>query len=209
MKATRFALSTILFFAINSMAGAEDEPPIPTDDFIYCTTCHGVQMMGNAIIKAPRLSGMDAWYVENQLNAFKKGWRGKHEADLPGVDMQPMASALSAGQIKEVAAYVTSTVSSSPSPTIEGDAANGKKLFSTCTACHGVNAEGNVALGSPPLTGLNDWYLVTQLEHFRAGIRGSAPGDIYGMQMRSSVRVLQDEQAVRDIVTYISTLQDH
>ena len=92
--------------------------------------------------------------------------------------------------------------------TVEGDAENGRRHYSTCAACHGVQAEGNIALGSPALTGLNDWYLVTQLEHFKDGTRGSQPGDTYGAQMRASAGLLQDEQAIRDVVAYISTLGD-
>ena len=43
------------------------------------------------------LSGEDAEYVERQLHAFKKGWRGRHERDLNGMEMRPMAEALSVG----------------------------------------------------------------------------------------------------------------
>ena len=164
--------------------------------------------MGNSIIEAPRLSGMDSWYVESQLHSFKRGWRGKHERDLVGMEMQPMAVALSDRQIKEVAAFVAATRSDAPPRTIDGDVDKGKAQFSTCAACHGVRGEGNIALGSPALTGLNDWYLATQLRNFRDGTRGSQPGDIYGMQMRASAGLLSDDEAIRDVVAYIATLRD-
>lgn len=198
----------LLGFLLASMSGAAEDLPIPPDEFVYCTVCHGVQLMGNPILEAPRLSGMDSWYVENQLKAFRKGWRGKHENDVGGMEMQPMAAALTDEQIKEVAAFVAATRSEPPPDTIAGDAARGKALFSTCAACHGVRAEGNVALASPALGGLNDWYLVKQLRKFKDGTRGSRPGDIYGAQMRASVGVLPDDQAIRDVVRYISTLND-
>ena len=76
-------LTAVAMLALTSLARADDELPIPADDYVYCTVCHGIQLMGNPIIRAPRLSGMDSWYVENQLRAFKKGWRGKHERDVP------------------------------------------------------------------------------------------------------------------------------
>lgn len=200
----------VLFsFLLASMSGAAEDLPIPPDEFAYCTVCHGVQLMGNPILEAPRLSGMDSWYVENQLKAFRKGWRGKHENDVNGMEMQPMAAALTDEQIEGVAAFVARTRSDPPAKTITGDAARGKALFSTCATCHGVRAEGNVALASPALSGLNDWYLVTQLGKFKDGTRGSRPGDIYGAQMRASVGVLPDDQAIRDVVRYISTLNDH
>lgn len=187
---------------------ADDELPVPADEYVHCTVCHGVQFMGNAIIRAPRLSGMDSWYIENQLRAFKNGWRGQHERDFPGMEMQPMAAALTDDQIREVAKFVESTQSDPPPVTIAGDADRGKSFYSTCAACHGVRGEGNIALGSPALTGLNDWYLVTQLEKFKNGMRGRQPGDTYGMQMRSSVGLLPDDQAIHDVVKYITTLND-
>lgn len=208
MTAARISLFAVFTFILISQARAEDELPIPADEYVYCTVCHGVQLMGNTNIKAPRLSGMEAWYVENQLKAFTKGWRGRHESDVAGIDMQPMAASLTPEQIKEVAAFVSSTRSDAPPDTIDGDVEKGRSYYSTCAACHGVNGEGNVALGSPALTGLNDWYLITQLEHFRDGARGGAPGDTYGMQMRASARLLSDDEAIRDVVAYISTLQD-
>ncbi len=200
-------LTAVAMLALTSLVGAEDELPIPADEFIYCTVCHGVQMMGNSIIKAPRLSGMESWYVENQLRAFKKGWRGKHERDVVGMEMQPMAAALTDEQIKEVSAFVTATRSDHPAETINGDADKGKAHYSTCAACHGVNGEGNIALGSPALTGQNDWYLVRQLKYFRDGTRGGQAGDTYGMQMRASAGLWSDDQAINDVVKYISTLQ--
>ncbi len=208
MTATSVSLVAVLAVILISKVQAEDELPIPADEYVYCTVCHGVQLMGNSNIKAPRLSGMESWYVENQLKAFKKGWRGNHEADVAGIEMQPMAAALSAEQIREVAAFVRSTRSDAPPSTIDGDADKGKTHYSTCAVCHGVKGEGNVALGSPALTGINDWYLETQIRNFRDGARGSRAGDTYGMQMRASARLLPDDEAIRDVVSYISTLQE-
>jgi len=202
-------LTAAAMLALTSQVRAEDELPIPADEYVYCTVCHGVQLMGNSITKSPRLSGMESWYVENQLHAFKAGWRGKHESDLIGMEMQPMAAALSDEQIKEVSAFVAATRSDAPPGTITGDADKGSAhYYSTCAACHGVRGEGNIALSSPALTGLNDWYLVTQMRNFRDGTRGSHAGDTYGMQMRASARLLPDDEAIRDVITYISTLQE-
>ena len=208
MKAAKITLIAVSVLALTSLLRAEEELPIPADEFVYCTVCHGVQLMGNPIIEAPRLSGMDSWYVENQLRAFKKGWRGKHESDLIGMEMRPMAAALSDEQIKDVSVFVAATRSDAPTTTIDGDAEKGRTYYSTCAACHGIRGEGNIALGSPALTGLNDWYLATQLKNFRDGTRGGQPGDTYGMQMRASAGLLSDDEAIQDVVTYISTLQD-
>jgi cytochrome c553 len=45
------------------------------------------------------------------------------------------------------------------------------------------------------------------LKNFKNGSRGSNPGDIYGMQMRASAQLLADDQAIMDVVNYITTLQ--
>ena len=119
-----------------------------------------------------------------------------------------MAAALTDEQIGEVAAFVNATRSRPATPTVSGDAERGKALYTTCAACHGSNGEGNEALGSPDLRIANDWYLVTQLNNFKSGSRGSHPADINGMQMRASVQLLNDDEAIRDVVSYITTLRN-
>ena len=190
-----------------SSSRADDEPLIPPDEFVYCTVCHGVQMKGNPNIEAPRLSGMDAGYIERQLRAFKKGWRGTHDNDIAGMEMRPMAAILTDKEIAAAARYVNAVSSEPPPATVEGEAERGKVLYATCAACHGSNAEGVDAVRGPALTGLNDWYLATQLAKFRNGTRGSHPDDTYGAQMRAAAAVLQDESSIHDVVSYINSLQ--
>jgi cytochrome c oxidase subunit II len=207
----RYAHACLLLAAL-WMAGASasfagDAPVMPPDEFVYCTVCHGAQMKGNRVIEAPRLSGMDAGYIERQLHGFKKGWRGTHENDTAGMEMRPMAAILREREIAAAARYVNSVNSELPPATVEGNAARGEDLYATCAACHGANAEGVKELGAPALAGLNDWYLVTQLVNFRDGTRGSHPGDTYGAQMRAAATVLTDDAAVQDVVSYITTLQ--
>lgn len=206
----RFGTSLVLlaFAFVGVKNAAADDLPVPADEFVFCTTCHGVQLMGNPVIKAPRLSGMETWYVEQQLQNFKAGIRGPHEADPYGYEMQPMAAALSDEQIVAVAEFANASRSPTPSTTVSGNVDQGKSHYSTCAACHGIDGKGNEALGSPDLTIANDWYLVTQLKNFRNGARGSHPSDIYGMQMRASARLLENDDAINDVVAYIHTLQD-
>lgn len=201
------AVAIFAALIIGSTAIAEDEYPVAAEEFVYCTVCHGAQLMGNATIRAPRLSRMESWYVERQLQAFKKGWRGVHTADEIGMEMQPMAVVLTDEQIVEVSEFVSKTTSDQPESTIAGNAGTGRTLYAPCSACHGQNAEGNRALGGPALTGLNDWYLVEQLRKYRAGSRGHDPQDTYGTQMRAAAQTLTDDDAIRDVVSYINTLQ--
>jgi cytochrome c oxidase subunit 2 len=200
-------LTAACCLAFASSSGAEDEPLIPPEGFVYCTVCHGVQMKGNPDIEAPRLSGMDAAYIERQLHAFKSGWRGTHENDLAGMEMRPMAAVLTGKEIAAAARYVNAVRSAPPPATVEGDAERGKLLYASCAACHGGNAEGVDALRGPALNGLNDWYLARQLANFRNGTRGSHAGDTYGAQMRAAAAVLPDESSIQDVVSYINSLQ--
>jgi cytochrome c oxidase subunit 2 len=61
-------------------------------------------------------------------------------------------------------------------------------------------------VNGPPLAGLQDWYLVTQLEHFRNGVRGRHPDDPYGNQMVDMAQMLVNDATIRDVVAYINTL---
>jgi cytochrome c oxidase subunit 2 len=193
--------------AFVSLSRADDDPVIPPDNFVYCTVCHGVQMKGNPIIEAPRLSGMDTYYIERQLRSFSNGWRGTHGNDIAGMEMRPMAAILNDKEIVAAARYVNAVGSELPPITIRGDAGRGEALYAPCAACHGPEAEGVEALGGPPLAGLNDWYLVTQLRHFKDGTRGSHPEDTYGQQMRAAAATLADDAAIQDVVSYINILQ--
>jgi cytochrome c oxidase subunit 2 len=87
-----------------------------------------------------------------------------------------------------------------------GDAARGKTLYATCGACHGPNAEGMEALNAPKLAGQEEWYVIRQLQNFKAGVRGNNPRDTYGMQMAPMAQILPDDQAMADVAAYIKTL---
>ncbi len=88
----------------------------------------------------------------------------------------------------------------------DGDAEKGKALFTVCAACHGADGEGNAVLNAPANGGQDEWYVVRQLNNFRAGVRGAHAGDIYGAQMRPMALTLADEQAVNDVAAYVATL---
>ena len=122
--------------------------------------------------------------------------------------MRPISRALSGqAEIDAVAAYVEALPKANPAPTLQGgDAAKGKAAYAVCTACHGADGEGNVALGSPSLTGANDWYMLRQLKNFKSGVRGTAAGDVRGSQMRPMAMTLADEQAMLNVLAHIQTL---
>lgn len=172
-----------------------------------CGACHGAQGEGNQALNAPKLSGLQDWYLERQLKNFKHGLRGSDPADTYGAQMAPMAATLADDvSIRNMAAYLASLPDRKPAATISGDVERGERIFNTCTSCHGQAGEGIWALKAPRLRGGSDWYMARQLENYRHGVRGSHPEDLYGKQMTLISSMLRSEQAVRDVVAYINTL---
>lgn len=194
-----FALSAAIVFA--AAAHAAD-----AEDFMYCTTCHGAEGRGNAAIRAPKIAGMEPWYVEAQLAAFRAGWRGADPADMPGHEMRPVAAELSNEEsMARAAQFVAAFTPVAPSITIEGDAGRGATLYAACAVCHGADGRGNEALAAPALAGQNDWYLATQIRNYRDGRRGTHKDDTHGATMRPLVTVLVDA-AIADVVAYVNSL---
>jgi cytochrome c553 len=196
------------FGAACSVAGPPPTPPA-AELFQLCQQCHGVGAEGNQAVHAPSIAGLPQWYIEAQLKKFKAGGRGTHFDDLTGMQMRPMALSLANdGEIAAVAAHVASLPAHKPAPVLtDGDPAKGKVFFTPCVACHQADGKGSEALKAPPLTHANDWYMVSSLKKFRAGIRGTNPLDQSGGLMRPMAQTLPDEQAVADVVAYIVTLQ--
>jgi cytochrome c oxidase subunit 2 len=176
--------------------------------YAVCAACHGLQGEGNPALHAPKLSGQADWYMKRQLKYFKQGARGTHDKDVFGKMMAPMAATLGDdAAIDNVVAYIT-TLPDNPAPaTVNGNAKKGERRYATCAACHGSDGRGIQATNAPGLKGMSDWYLVTQLNNFKHGIRGSHPQDMYGAQMALMAATLADEQSVNDLVAYISTLR--
>ena len=53
----------------------------------HCAACHGSSGEGRPSLKAPRLIGLEDWYVLNQLRKFQNGQRAWHADDLEGQTM--------------------------------------------------------------------------------------------------------------------------
>jgi cytochrome c553 len=172
-----------------------------------CTLCHGSDARGNPAVRAPRLAGLQPWYLRAQLKAYQSSLRGSHPADLPGNEMRFVAAGLTDDKAldKVVARFATLTPTTAVA-TVGGNPMRGEQLYSSCAACHGPKGEGSEALKAPALAGGSDWYQLAQLRNFAEGLRGTAPEDLAGQQMRAAVTTLPDESAAADVVAYIGTL---
>ncbi len=199
---------------LTGLAVAEDEAvaDLVRGEQLYglCVQCHGANGGGISEALAPAIAGMPIWYVESQLQKFKNGIRGLHADDTGGLRMYPMSQWLrNEADQKSVAAYVAnmSPVATDRELDHPGDAAKGQGYYAICSACHGADAAGNPLMGAPPLVGMSDWYLYSSINKYKSGARGSGEGDIYGAAMKGMVATLPSDEAVRDVIAHIQSLE--
>jgi thiosulfate dehydrogenase len=170
---------------------------------VSCASCHGVDGGGNEQTGFPRLAGLDAAYIENQLHAFKQ--RHRKNPVMAG-----MAAPLTDQDIRDVAAYYAGLdpVSHAQAPAGVSTSA-GEKLASygdmpnrglpACFQCHGPGGQG-VGKGFPPLVGQPYSYLLSQLNAWKSGTRS---GDPLGL-MKAVVIKLTDAEA-ESVAAYLAT----
>jgi cytochrome c oxidase cbb3-type subunit III len=114
-----------------------------------CSQCHGSDGAGSKGF--PNLTNTNgAWLgprtAEHIVQTVTNGRTGL---------MPPMATAV--GGDTEMSAVAHYVLSLSGSPYNDIKAFEGKKLYTTCAACHGVDGKGNKTLGAPNLT--DDYWL--------------------------------------------------
>jgi len=194
-------------------AAQADDAELARGEQLYalCAQCHGVAGAGNREALAPAIANLPRWYLESQLKKFKNGIRGLHPQDTGGLRMYPMSQWLREdADLAAVAAYVASLPAVHPENELDspGDAARGQGYYAVCSACHGADGKGNQPMSAPPLVALNDWYIQSSLQKFKAGIRGSGPGDSLGSAMMGMASTLPDDQAIRDVIAHIDSLRE-
>lgn len=178
--------------------------------YVVCASCHGQQGEGNRAMNAPKLAGLQPWYIDRQLRYYQTGVRGAHEDDAFGRMMAPMANTVASPDARaNVSAYIASLADTPAAITLaEGDPARGMRIYkANCASCHGDDAKGSWATDAPALAGMDDWYMAIQLQHYRDGIRGDHRDDDYGYQMTSMVKAMRTQQQQNDVISYINTLR--
>jgi cytochrome c553 len=205
----RAPVSVLLALGV-AACGRTPTPGLARGEALYdtCAPCHGANGSGNRSLAAPAIAGLPQWYVQAQLEKFQAGHRGGNAFDTTGIRMKSMSWSLDlAGDLESVAEFVASMAPTNPAPVLQGgDAQAGQGTYQVCAACHGADGKGNEAVHSPPLVGQSDWYLLAQLQKFRAGWRGANPADTWGATMRANALML-DDGAMADVVAYIQTLR--
>ncbi|MGZ3253300.1 MAG: cytochrome-c oxidase, cbb3-type subunit III [Burkholderiaceae bacterium] len=108
----------------------------------YCSQCHGSDARGGKGF--PNLTDKD-WLFGGDPAVIKTTIMEGRNGQMP-----PMAAAVGTDKdVENVAHYVLSLSGSTHDPI---KAVFGKEKFGACAACHGADAKGNQALGSPNLT---------------------------------------------------------
>jgi len=145
-----------------------------------CVACHGADGAGQPAAGFPRLAGLNASYLQQQLEDFASGTR-----DNPV--MKPAASALSAAERKALSEYysklpIPAALAKPATPMPAADsvgallATRGRwsQQVPACVQCH---APGGVGVGAnfPPLAGQSATYIENQLKAWKQGSRHNDP----------------------------------
>lgn len=136
-----------------------------------CFTCHGLEGQGDGMA-APRLAGLDAGYLQKQMEDYAAGTR-------PHDVMGRIAKRLDADDRRAVTAFYAAM----PTPVPEGAASPAPALYlagdpargiMACAACHGADGQGS-GPGNPAINGQPRAYVVDQLKRWRSGERRNDP----------------------------------
>jgi len=178
---------SIAIFAVSSIAYAnEHAAPAKADPakgstlysngdaargIVACASCHGAS--GNSTISVnPKLAGQHEAYIAKQLDNFKG-------PDRNNAVMTTFAKAMTADDVKNVAAYLSTQKSSGGFAKNKDIVELGKQIYRAgiaeknvpaCAGCHSPNGAGLPAQ-FPRLAGQHQDYTVAQLTNFRGGVR--------------------------------------
>ena len=188
--------------ALAQMSGAELFAKV-------CAACHGAKGEGNEQLRSPSIAGLPDWYTTIQIEKFQKDYRGTEATDTAGLQMHQIASILDEAATQKVAAEIAKLKLIATTQTLEGgDSVNGAKIYrERCMECHRFNGRGEVVFRSAPLIGFQDWYIIDQLQKYKAGVRGGSEEDIDGAKMHE-VAGRMSEQEMKDLAAYMVELAD-
>ncbi|MGH8683593.1 MAG: c-type cytochrome [Burkholderiales bacterium] len=173
-----------------------------------CAACHGPD--GNSIGPAnPKLAGQIPEYLAKQLVNFRPG-KGDKAAERPNNVMAAFAAALSAEQMRDVAAFYASQKLIPEKARNKSTIELGRQIFRAgiadknvpaCAGCHGPAGAG-IAIQYPVLAGQYAAYIEAQLKAFRSGERANDPNRM----MRTTASRLSDLE-IRAVADYVAGLR--
>ena len=201
----RFIAATVVaFISVTPAVAADFGDPAKAQPIAnqICAACHGAD--GNSPLPMnPSLAGQLPEYLFKQLIEFKSG--NRNNAVMTG-----MVAALSADDMRNLAAYYATQKPGEPAAKDKDLAAHGRKLFrggnvvagvAACAGCHSPNAAG-IPSQYPRLAGQHREYVAAQLKAFRAGERAN---DANNMMRAVAARLTDTEIAA--VAEYLSGLR--
>lgn len=173
-----------------------------------CAACHGPD--GNSVVPVnPRLAGMPAQYITQQLTHFKSGIRANPvmlgmSAMLTPEDMKALGVYFSKQKPATLDAKDPTLLKAGQALYRGGDAATG---LPACAGCHQPDGSGLPAK-YPRLAGQHPEYQYAQLQAFRTGTRGADKEgkDVNGKIMGAIAAKMTDAQ-MKAVVEYTSALR--
>jgi cytochrome c553 len=145
-----------------------------------CASCHGVAGEGNPGLAAPRLAGLPAPYLTEQLDSLANGYR-------QSAMMAPVAAALTTRERHALGDYYAALPTAALTPVSarleSNDETLGRQLalrgragasneIPACVSCHGDQGSG-VGATFPPLAGQSAAYIANQLHAWKLGRRAA------------------------------------
>ena len=168
-----------------------------------CAACHASD--GNSVAPAnPKLAGQAPEYLAKQLADLKANKERKNPV------MMGMAAALSAEDMKNVAAYYGAQKTKPGAARSKETLSLGQKIWRSgdnarglpaCAACHGASGAGMPAQ-YPRLAGQFAEYTESQLKAFRAGERQNDP-----QRMMRVVAEKMSDKDIRAVADYVAGLK--
>ncbi len=80
------------------------------------------------------------------------------------------------------------------------DAAKGQELYKACIQCHGADGMGVVEQEAPKIAGQFDWYIISSIKQFKAGVERKNP------KMLPYIQGLSNSD-IEDLAAYISAMK--
>jgi cytochrome c553 len=207
VRAFFILLTTLTLAACDSGKGATDQALTETGELVAlsgggagaasaCFTCHGLNGQGDGA-SIPRLAGLDAGYLQKQLEDYAAGTR-------PDDVMGRIAKRLDAGDRRAVALFYAempappAPIAALPVPSlyVAGEATRG---VTACAACHGSQGQG-WGPGGPAIAGQPRAYVVDQLTRWRDGRRRNDPRGV----MAVAVAELTDAE-IESLAVWLET----
>jgi cytochrome c553 len=163
-----------------------------------CAACHAFDGTSDTTGAFPRIDGQSASYLEQQMRDFAS-------SDRTNAIMSPIAKALSADDIADVAEYYANRstqflpLASADAAIVkkgqqlaqEGDAAKG---ILGCNNCHGPDGEGMPPM--PYLAGQYAHYIAFTLHMWKGGFRKNSP------DLMAPIAKQLDDQEIAAVAAY-------